>query len=57
MSESFNWDSESSGETKIGDLDISFLVNQDILWLEISMDDSSGVTEIQTVQNLEQVEL
>lgn len=56
VSESFNRDSESSGETKIGDLDISFLVNQDILWLEISMDDSSGVTEIQTVQNLEQVE-
>ena len=36
---------EGSGQTEVGDLDASVLVNQEILWLHVSVQNSSLVTE------------
>ena len=38
-------DPEGSGQTEVRDLDASILVNQEILWLHVSMQNSSLVTE------------
>lgn len=35
---------ESSGQTEVSQFDCAFLVNQDIVWLEISVEGSVRVT-------------
>lgn len=46
---------QGSGEPKIGDLQVHILVEQEILWLEISMGDLLLVEVVQTFQQLEEV--
>ncbi len=43
MSVGFNWQTESACQTKICQLDVTVLVNQQILWLQVSVHYSVSV--------------
>ena len=47
-----DWDSESSGQSEIRDFDGSVLVDQQILRLQITMNDSVTVKKVYTAQDL-----
>ena len=46
MCEGFDGDGEGSCEAEIANFDIAFLVNEQILWLQIPVDDSFGMTVV-----------
>lgn len=48
-------DPESSGQTEVGDLDAAVLVNQKILGLHVSVENSPLVTEQDALQQLKPV--
>ena len=50
--ESVNWDTERSGETKVSNLQLSLFVDQQVLWLQITMEDSIFVTEGRALEKL-----
>jgi hypothetical protein len=50
-------DTKGSGETEIGELEVSILVDEQVLRLEISMEDSVGVAVIETFNQLERESL
>jgi hypothetical protein len=52
VGESVNGDSECSGETEIRKLELSFEVDEEILWLQIAVQDSVGVAEVNALQEL-----
>lgn len=39
-----HWDTEGPGKTEVGQLQIVALIDQEILWLEIPMEDAMRVT-------------
>lgn len=47
-----NWDTECSAETKISNLYRSLIVDEQILWLEVTMNDTAHVHEHYTLKNL-----
>ncbi len=50
--EGVNGDSKGSGETEIRKLELSFEVDEEILGLQIAVQDSVGVTEVNALQEL-----
>jgi hypothetical protein len=50
--EGVNGDSEGSGETEIRQLELSFEVDEEILGLQIAVQDSIGVAEVNALQEL-----
>ena len=57
MGERLNWNSKSSGKPKICDLKIAIFINQKVLRFKVSVDDSSRVTVIYSIDELEHEEL
>ena len=55
--ESLDRHSEGPGESEVSDFDVAFLVDQHILRLEVSVNDSSGGAEIESIENLVHVKL
>ena len=52
-----HWDSEGSGQTKVRYLDAAVLVNQKILGLHVSMENSPLMTEQDALQQLNSEQL
>jgi len=52
-----DWDAESPGQAKICDFDAFFVVDQDILRLQVSVNDPSGVAKVQRSNDLMQEHL
>jgi hypothetical protein len=52
MGQSTNRYTEGSSKTKISKLDLSILINQEILRLQISMDNSLAVTMVKSIEDL-----
>ena len=50
-------DTEGSGQTEVSDLDAAVLVNQEILGLHVSVEDSPLMTEQDALQQLKPVKL
>ena len=57
MSVGADRDAESTGKTKISDLEGTITVNQEILWLQVAMDDAVGVAESHTLAQLVEIAL
>ena len=47
-----DWDSKGSGQSKVRQLDDSMDVDQEVLGLEVAMEDTVGVAELDPLQNL-----
>jgi hypothetical protein len=47
------WDTKGSGETKVGELEVTVLVDEQVLRLEISMEDPVGVAVVQSLDQLQ----
>lgn len=47
-----DWDTECSAETKISNFYRSLIVNEQILWLEVAVDDTAHVHKHYTLKNL-----
>ena len=52
MRQSFDWDCECSSKSKVANLDVSLVRDQQILWLEISVNNPLGVAIVNTSQQL-----
>ena len=50
-------DAKGTCEAKVGKLDVSFMVNQQVLWLEVSVQNSVRVAELNPLEQLEHVAL
>jgi hypothetical protein len=51
------WYPESPAQSKISQLDGSLLINEQVLWLEVTMQHTSRVTEYNALENLVRVAL
>jgi hypothetical protein len=52
VGECVDGDSEGSGETEIGELELAFVVDEEILRLEIAVEDSVRVAEVDALEEL-----
>ena len=50
-------DGNSSGQTKISNLESTLSINQQVLWLQVSVKDSASMTEVQSQNHLIHVTL
>ena len=50
-----DWDPKGSSQPEVGDLDAAVFVNQKILWLHVSVENSPLVTEQDTLQQLKEM--
>ena len=57
MSVHSDWDPEGPSQPEVGDLDAAVLVDQKILGLHVSVEDSPLVTEQDALQNLKPEEV
>lgn len=48
---------EGSCQAKVSKLDLTLGIDEEVLWLQVSMKDSVRVAESQTLQQLEQITL
>lgn len=46
-------DAKGSGETKVSKLEVSVLVDEQVLGLEVAVEDAVGVAEVKTLNKLE----
>ncbi len=51
------WYPESPAQSKVGQLDGSLLINEQVLWLEVAMQHTSRVAEYNALENLVRVAL
>jgi hypothetical protein len=52
MCQGLNWNRKRSSETEVTDLNISLLINQQILWFQIPMNDSLRVAVVDASEEL-----
>lgn len=50
-------DPKGSRQTKVGQLDLTLRVDEEVLWLQVSMKNSVRVAEGQALQQLEEITL
>lgn len=52
-----DWDAEGPGQAKVRQFDDSFVVNQEVLWFQVPVEDSATVAEQNALQDLIKVTL